>query len=460
MIDDEDVTWARGLGRAGPSAKTSLIAVTRPAMRQGPVIGQIPATFVKYASPAGENQRLFLASSVHKLAGALTAHPRRVEPRAPMLAIEGIKKAIAFQAQSSRLWAVAVPGVYNLVHQTSLLMELLRARPRTLYVCFDSDPIGSAARVNTEKAIDRIAALCGASGIAVCVIRVPMLSKDAKTGLDDYLKSLPPAQRVAAVDRLIDQAEKRTGEEELPRWKRDVLLLVRNLAGEFRVSGDVIRFRCPHCFTLDSVKLEKKGDRIAVSLFCGCGRESRALLRGEDRAVAVDRVLKRLELSQEKLNRMLLAPKLPKRLRSVPRMLKSGRSVRHVSRVTGIDRRTILPLLGNRIAKVETENFPLGGRPAAGLALASGESSSRTPRIRGLDPVEPSLAERAEATPRSSPDVLATERSPDQSTENVQRGSNGLSRLRRVVMTHDVPLLADKTGRPAREREAAWGWKK
>lgn len=92
---------------------------------------------------------------------------------------------------------------------------------RTVYICYDSD---AASNPNVVAAENKLAAALTTAGAIPCVVRLPSLLPEAKTGLDDYLVS-PNAD----LQHLLDQTEPWTLARELHQMNEEVAIAEREM---------------------------------------------------------------------------------------------------------------------------------------------------------------------------------------------------------------------------------------
>lgn len=164
----------------------------------------------KYEQPVGEHHRVWFPPA------GLVAPERLLDPTQPLIWTEGAKKALAaIQAGGIALsmqgvsvwhdpdWRAAhkgQPGEWRL-HPDLAPVPL---RGRRIYIAFDGgDTTGNPPVILAEA---RLARMLIEAGVDVWLVRVPASADGPKVGLDDYLVSLPEAERTETLAGLLAEA--------------------------------------------------------------------------------------------------------------------------------------------------------------------------------------------------------------------------------------------------------------
>ncbi len=158
---------------------------------------------VKYETPAGSGLRLDCPPRCQRMLG---------DPKMPLWVTEGSKKADALAARGA--CAVSLSGVWgfkgrNELGGITLLADwdYIALKDRTVYLAFDSDIV---TKEPVRKALEHIGEHLRRKGAKVCMVRLPELEGQSKTGIDDYLlrHSLSDAERLAVDFKPEDEEER------------------------------------------------------------------------------------------------------------------------------------------------------------------------------------------------------------------------------------------------------------
>jgi len=158
---------------------------------------------VKYESPAGSSNRLDCPPGCREAIA---------NPQLPLWITEGSKKADALASHGA--CAVSLTGVWgfkgkNRFGAVTLLADwdYIALKGRQVYLAFDSDIV---TKEPVRKVLERIGEHLRRKGAKVCIIHLPQLEGQEKTGIDDYLlsHSLQDAERLAGEFRLEEEEER------------------------------------------------------------------------------------------------------------------------------------------------------------------------------------------------------------------------------------------------------------
>ena len=141
----------------------------------------------------------------------------------PIFITEGEKKAAC--ATKNDVCTIGLGGVWSFGSKVKLQelipdLEQIKWSGRDVYICYDSDADQNVGIIQAENALAQRLVNRGAR---VHIIRLPSLSKDGKTGLDDYLIDKHGGR--ARLLKLVDKAEEWKTSSELRKFNEEVIFI-------------------------------------------------------------------------------------------------------------------------------------------------------------------------------------------------------------------------------------------